>query len=463
MAKRIKDKERDSIDFGKTKIDTLFNSIFYPTLLSMVFASLFTVADGIFVGQGVGSDALAAINIVAPLFLITTGLALMFGVGVSVVASIHLAQDNRKAANINVTQAFDVATLLMVVIAVAVFLFRIPFLRLMGSSDALLPLCQAYLLSILPGCVCIVIQMIGTFVIRLDGSPKFAASLEIFPGLLNIFLDWLFVFPMQMGVAGSGIASSVSCAVAAGIVVWYMFFRAQTVRIFRLKLSLTSLYLTARNVGYMARSGFSSMLGELSLSVMLLAGNCVFIRELGEDGVAAFSVACYLYPIVFMVNNAVAQSAQPIISFNHGAGNRRRVKRAFRVSLSTATVCGVLATAFLALCAKPLVGLFLQSGTRAYDIATGGLPLFAGSAIFFAMNVAIIGYYQATEQNAKATLCMLFRGFIFLVPAFILMPMFIFPQGMWLAVPVTECLTLGVIFCSHRYLLTRFNDGRVGE
>ena len=125
MAKKIRDKERDSIDFGKTRIEPLFHGIFYPTLLSMVFASLFTVADGIFVGQGVGSNALAAINIVSPLFLITTGIALMFGVGVSVVASIHLSQNNNKAANINITQAFDVATLLMVIIAIAVFLFRV--------------------------------------------------------------------------------------------------------------------------------------------------------------------------------------------------------------------------------------------------------------------------------------------------------------------------------------------------
>ena len=421
MDKKIKDKERDSIDFGKSKIDSLFNSIFYPTLLSMVFASLFTVADGIFVGQGVGSNALAAINIVSPLFLITTGLALMFGVGVSVVASIHLAQNNNKAANINITQAFDVA----------------------------------YLLSILPGCICIVIQMIGTFVIRLDGSPKFAASLEIFPGLLNIFLDWLFVFPLQMGIAGSGIASSISCAAAAVMVVWYLFFRAQTVKFFRLKLSLTSFYLTARNVGYMARSGFSSMLGELAMSMMLITGNYVFMRELGEDGVAAFCVACYLYPIVFMVNNAVAQSAQPIISFNYGAGNRYRVRRAFRVSFSTATICGVLATMFLTLATKPLVSLFLQAGTKAYEIALSGLPLFAYSAIFFAMNVAIIGYYQATEQNTRATLCMLFRGLIFLVPAFILMPMFISPQGMWLAVPVTECMTLGMILLTNKGIISK--------
>ncbi len=451
----MRDKERDSIDFGKSKIEPLFNSIFYPTLLSMVFASLFTVADGIFVGQGVGSNALAAINIVAPLFLITTGIALMFGVGMSVVASIHLAQNNSKAANFIVTQAFGVATLLMVVIAIAVFVFRIPFLRLLGSSDALLPLCQEYLLPILPGCICIVIQMIGTFAIRLDGSPKFAALLEFFPGLLNIFLDWLFVFPMQMGVAGSAIASSISCALAAGMALWYMFFRAEAVRICRMKLSTTSFYLTARNVGYIARSGFSSMLGELAMSMMLLTGNYVFIRELGEDGVAAFSVACYLYPIVFMINNSVAQSAQPIISYNHGAGNRYRVQRAFRVSLSTATVCGVLTTTFLTLATKPLVGLFLQAGTKAYEIAIGGLPLFAYSAIFFAMNVAIIGYFQATEQNRRATLCMLFRGLIFLVPAFILMPKFIATQGVWLAVPVTECMTLGMILLTNRGVISR--------
>jgi len=133
-----------------------------------------------------------------------------------------------------------------------------------------LPLGQDYLLPILPGCICIVIQIIGIFVIRLDGSPKFAASTEILPGLLNIFLDWLFVFPMQLGIAGSAIASSISCAVAAGMVAWYMFFRAQTVKISQLKPCLTSFYLTARNVGYIVRNGFPSMLGELAMSMIVL-------------------------------------------------------------------------------------------------------------------------------------------------------------------------------------------------
>jgi Na+-driven multidrug efflux pump len=448
--KKLKNKERDSIDFGKSRVEPLFHSIFYPTLLSMVFASLFTVADGIFVGQGVGSNALAAINIVAPLFLMTTGIALMFGAGVSVVASIHLSKGNNRAANITITQAFEVATLLITILAVTIYFFRIPFLRLMGCSDALLSLGEQYLIPILPGCIFIIIQIIGTFVIRLDGSPKYAASLEVIPGFLNIFLDWLFVFPLQMGIAGSAIASTISCAAAAGMVIGYMLLNTRTVKMIRLKLTLTSLYLTARNTGYMARSGFSSMLGELAMSMILLTGNYVFMKGLGEDGVAAFSVACYLYPIVFMVNNSVAQSAQPIISFNYGTGNKYRVQRAFRISIRTAAICGVIATTVLTLGAKPLVALFLIEGTKAHEIAIAGLPLFAYSAIFFALNVAIIGYYQAIEQNVRAIVYMLLRGLLFLVPSFLLMPAFIFPQGMWLAVPVTECMTLGVILLTKK-------------
>lgn len=447
---RIKNKDRDRIDFGKSKIEPLFQSIFFPTLLSMVFASLFTVADGIFVGQGVGSDALAAINIVAPLFLMTTGIALMFGAGVSVVASIHLSHGNNKAADINITQALEVASLLMAVLSIAIYFFRTPFLRMLGCSDILMPLAQQYLLFILPGCVFIISQLVGTFVIRLDGSPKYAATLEIIPGILNIFLDWLFVFPLQMGIAGSALASTLCCAVAAGMVAWYMAFRTKTIHIRRLKISLTSAYLTLRNIWYMARSGFSSMLGELAMSMILLTGNYVFIHKLGEDGVAAFCVACYLYPIVFMINNAIAQSAQPIISFNYGAGNTKRVKEAFHLSLRTAVICGLLATAILSLGAHPLIGLFLHAGTKPYEYAIAGLPLFSISAIFFALNVAIIGYYQSIEQNARATIYMLLRGLIFLVPAFIFMPQFLSSQGLWLAVPASECLTFIVILITKK-------------
>lgn len=445
----MKNLKRDSIDFGNTRIWPLFRSIFFPTLLSMVFTSLLTVADGIFVGQGVGSDALAAVNIVAPLFLVTTGLAMMFGVGVSVVASIHLAQGNTKAADINVTQSLLATPVLMTVLVVIVYFFRMPFLRLLGSSEILLPYALQYLIPLLPGCVFILIQTVGTFVIRLDGDPNFASMVGIVPGVLNVGLDWLFVFPMKLGIAGSSLATTICCAIAVVMVFWYMRKKAASVHLYRLKWSWTSLYLTFRNLGYMSRSGLSSLLGELAMSVLMLTGNYVFIRALGEDGVAAFSVACYIYPIVFMVNSAVAQSAQPIISYNHGAHLEGRVGEAYRLSLKTAILCGALCMALLIFGAHPLISLFLHKGTAAYDYAIYGLPLFASSAIFFALNIDIIGYFQSIEDNLRATVYMLLRGLVFLVPSFIMLPKAISTAGMWLAVPLAEGLTFVVILLTH--------------
>ena len=216
----------------------------------------------------------------------------------------------------NVTQALTVSPLLMAAVVILLYFFRTPFLLLMGCSDALMLLALDYLIPLLPGTIFMLLQNIGAFVIRMDGAPNYASAVGVIPGVPNVFLDWLFVFPLQMGVAGSSLATTISCAIGAVMVAEYMWRESRTVHLYRLKISLTSLRLTARNAGYMTRSGFPSMLGELALSVMMITRNYVFIQTLGEDGVAAFSVACYLYPIVFMINNAVAQSAQPIISYN---------------------------------------------------------------------------------------------------------------------------------------------------
>lgn len=445
MAKEMKDLQRDSIDFGTTKVTTLFRNIFIPTLLGMVFTSLLTVADGIFVGKGVGSEALAAVNIVAPFFTITTGLALMFGVGASVVASIHLARGNNKAANINVTQAFEVSTLIIGLLIVMGYLFPEPILRLFGSSDILLPYAKDYLLYLLPACLFMLVQNVGMFVIRLDGAPKFASLCNIVPGVLNVIVDYIFVFPMRMGIKGSSLATSICCFIGAAMALVYMAHYSKTLHFYPVKFTRTSLYLTARNVGYMMKTGFSAMLNELSLAVMLFTGNYVFLRLMKEDGVAAYSVACYLYPIVFMVNNAVAQSAQPIISLNHGVGNTGRVKEALKTSLTVGIICGLLATLTLAGGSKALASLFLALGTHPHELACFGIPRFALSGVFFAINIVMIGYYQAVEDNKKATLYTLLRGVVFLVTCFLILPLISQTSGPWFAVPVSEMLTAAAI------------------
>mgnify|MGYP002542105889 FL=1 len=442
--------DRDNLDFAKGEIGPLFRALFFPTLVGMIFNSALTLIDGIFVGQGVGAEGIAAVNIVAPIFMVATGIGLMFGIGSSVVASIRLSENKVKAARIIMTQAFIVGLVLVGIICVGSMVFPRQVVHLLGCSPLLELKAVSYLLWLLPGLPFLFIECVGMMLIRLDGSPKYAMSVQIVAAVVNIVLDWYMVFPLDWGVMGAALATSIACATGGMMVLVYFLCFPNKLRFYPLKWSLTSLLLTLRNTGYMARIGFATFLTELAMSVMMLTGNYMFISLLGEDGVAAFAIACYLFPVVFSISNAVAQSAQPIISYNYGAHLTERISRTLRVSLFTAIVCGLSVMVCLWLGATGIVRLFLDPQENAYGLAVEGLPLFAMCAVFFAVNIAFIGYYQSIEKAMVSTVYTLLRGIFFLVPCFILLPCLIGVPGLWLAIPAAELLTCIVI--SVRYV-----------
>ncbi len=427
-------------------IPALFRKIFIPTLLGMLMVASITIIDGAFVGQGVGSDALAAVNIVAPFFLITTGVGLMFGTGASIVASIHLSRGQKKAARINITQAYLASTFIMLSIAIIVILFPESFARLMGSSDRLMPYVLDYMRWIIPALPFSLIMSIGMFIIRLDGSPKYAMYCNIIPGAANVVLDWLFIFPMGMGIEGAALATALAEVIGCIMVVIYMIWFPRQLNLYPLKTTAKSLRLTLRNIEYQAKLGASSMVGEFAIACMMFIGNYMFIRLLGEDGVAAFSVACYCFPLVFMLGNAIAQSAQPIISFNYGAGLHKRVSQTLRLSLTVAIASGILLTVGGVLEGSLIISLFIPNpSSAAYQIAINGFPYFSIAFFLFTLNIVCIGYLQSMEQFAPATIFMLLRGMLLVIPAFMLLPEILGIKGLWLAVPLSELLTLGSI------------------
>ncbi len=332
---------KDSIDFGSMEIPKLFRKLLIPTVLGMIFSAVFVITDGIFVGRGIGSDALAAVNITAPLFLISTGVGLMFGVGASVVASIHLSQGKVKVARINVTQAVAVSSLLLAAYSFLITSCAREVALLLGSSERLLPLAVEYMHWFAPFLPFSALLSSGMFFIRLDGSPNYAMLCNAVPAVINIVLDYVFIFILGWGMTGAALATSLGYIVGAGMILGYLGRRRNVVRLCRVKTSRKSMRLTLRNVEYMCRLGLSTFLCEGAIATMMFAGNYVFIRYLGEDGVAAFSIACYFFPIIFMVYNAIGQSAQPILSYNFGAGNGARVRKAFRLALMTALTAGL--------------------------------------------------------------------------------------------------------------------------
>ena len=437
--------ERDKLDFGNGKIGQLFRAMFFPTLVGMAFNSALNICDGMFVGHGVGSNALAAINIVAPLFLICTGIGLMFGIGASVIGGIRLAEGNVKAARIIMTQAYIAGAVIFGMVILGSLLFTRPVLYMLGCSPALEGLATDYLLWLLPGLVFFYLQCAGMMLIRLDGSPRYAMSVQIVAAVLNIFLDWYMVFPLGMGIKGASMATSISCIVAGIMVVAYFIFFSNKLKFYRLRLTVKSLRLSVRNVGYMAKIGFATFIAELAIGVMMVTGNYMFLSYLGEAGVAAFSVGCYLFPLIFSVSNAVAQSSQPIISYNYGAMRPDRVREALRIALWAAVVSGAAISAGMWIGSGVLAGIFIESTDAAYVIATEGLPLLGLCALPFALNITFIGYYQSCEKSARSIIYMLLRGIVFMLPGFILLPRIIGVPGLWLSLSVSELATLIVI------------------
>ena len=225
------------------------------------------------------------------------------------------------------------------------------------------------------------------------------------------------------------------------MVVYYMFYKTKTLKIYRLKMSLTSLRLTLRNLSYMVKVGLSGFVGEIAVAVMMLTGNWMFKRYLGEHGVAAYSVSCYLFPLVYMIYNAVAASSQPIISFNHGAGEQKRVLHTLRFSLVVAIGMGLLMFLLMYCFAPTVVSCFLDTQAPAYQLAAEGLPYYSMGFLFMAVNICVVGYLQSVERAGLATLYTLMRGVVFLVATFIILPRLFGVMGLWLSVPVAEALT----------------------
>ncbi len=205
-----------------------------------------------------------------------------------------------------------------------------------------------------------------------------------------------------------------------------------------IKWSAKSLRLFIRNIGYQCHIGSSALLAKATLATLMFMGNQIFMEYSGEDGVGAFGIACYYIPFVFMAGNAIAQSAQPIISYNFSLGHRMRVRHTGKITLLASFLCGIIITFLFTFCPHILVGLFVHTDSAAARVAITGF-------IFFILNLSVIGYYQSVERIKPATFFALLRGFIFLIPCFILLPEVAGTNGIWLALSLSELLTTSAI------------------
>ena len=436
--------QRDSLDFKSMSVGKLFTKLLVPTIMGMAASALFTVVDGIFVGNGIGSDAMAAVNISAPIFMIITGVGLMFGMGGGILTSINLSQGKKKVANINFTQSVIALVFISLVMTLLLTIFPHKIATLFGSDEYLMDMVVEYLFWFSISLPFTVLVVALPFFIRLT-NPKISMWAMLAATVVNIILDYLFIFVFKWGLFGAAIATDIGEFVGAAIMIIYLFRHSIAIRFVWLKLSVKSLLLTLRNVGYMIKLGFSVFLSEITISVMIISGNYVFMDYMGADGGAAYSVICYLFPIIFMVFNATVQSAQPIISYNYGCGQMKRSDNALRLSMLF-TLAFAFSIMLLFICfTRSIVTLFIpDTASAAWGYAVAGLPLFATDYLFFGINIIIIGYYTSIERLRRAISLTVLRG-ILPVVFFFTLPLLLDVNGIWLAVAAGDITTTVVI------------------
>ena len=400
-----------------------------------------TAIDGVFVGHGIGAQGIAAVNICIPILMLFTGLGLMTGIGGSVIASVALSKGKIKYARFNVTQSILFVTAVMVFFVALIMFFPERTAYILGASDHLMPMVKTYLLWFAPSLIFQMWVSVALFIIRLDGAPKLAMWCSVIAAGINTFLGWLFIFPFGWGIMGAAFAATAGLFVGGTIAVVYLLFYAKTLRFYPVKIGLRGFYLFWDNIVSQCRIGSSALLGEATMAVLMFAGNHVFMLYLGDDGVGAFGICCYYAPFVFMVGNAVAQSAQPIISYNFGMNNLQRVAESEKTALLAAIVCGVVVTAVFVLFPETLVGFFLDPSTTVAKLAINGFPYFAAGFLCFILNLTGIGYFQSVERLKPAAVFALLRGAVLLSAAFYVMPKLLGTAGIWLSMPVSETVT----------------------
>lgn len=409
-----------------------------PSVASMLVNFLYVVVDGIFVGRGVGTNALAAVNIAMPYTTAVIALVSMLIMGAASVTAIRMGRGDVDGAN----DAFMTGNVLVLLVSLATtalgVLWPEAVARVSGASPVLMADTVNYIRYYSLFIVVNSFAMVFSTFVRNDGMPILSFVGMVAGALANVFLDWLFVFPLGMGVVGAAIASGLGQFVALFILVMPFVRKRGALRIRRVRL-------TRGLVGKVFARGLPELVTQLSQPVTTLCYNYVVLRAMGEIGVAAFSVISYLLTLILGVFLGVSQGIQPLIGNAFGCGDRDGERYTLRAGLLINTVLSVLVYGGLLLGGRGVIGLFNPDGEM-IRIAYGALRVYGFSFVLASVNIVLTTYFFSTKRTGYAVAIAVARGLSLNILFILAMPALLGPDSMWYAMIAAElgALLLGV-------------------
>ncbi len=409
-----------------------------PSIIAMVFMGLYTMVDGIFVSNFIGSNALSAINIAFPAIGAFIAIGTMFGTGGNAVCATLLGEGNSKEAKEKLTLFVSTAFFFGLIILIVVTTNISDILYFLGANDETFQYAYDYLFIIALFAPFSIAQIILENAMIASGRPELSLMTILAGGATNIVLDYVFL-KMGFGMTGIGIATGLGYVVPCfiGIIFFSTNKEKKSLHFVRFKKDIKAVLKAMSN-------GSSEMVAMLSSSVITYLFNIITLKLAGNAGVSAITVVLYSQLLLASLFIGYTAGISPVISFNYGEKNKINLRKLFVLNMKFVFVASLILTAFAFVFGDIIVSAFLEEGTESYIYAVDGLTIFSFAFLFLGFNVFASGMFTAYSNGKISAFISFLRTFFFITISLLILPSFIGMTGVWLSVPLAEILSFFV-------------------
>ncbi len=407
-----------------------------PTIIMMIFTSIYGVVDGIFVSNIVGSEAFAGVNLIMPAIMILGSVGFMIGTGGSALVSKTIGEGEEEKANKYFSMLIYLVLIAGITLAIVGFIFIKPISIALGAEGEMISICTMYGKVLLIAMPFFLLQNCFQSFLVVAEKPKMGLIISIIAGVINMFLDFLFIYVFKMGVFGASLATGLS-QVFGGIVPLVYFIRKNST-----KLKLVKTKFELKPLINACANGSSEMVTNISMSLVNMLYNLQLMKYAGASGVVAYGIIMYVGFIFSGTYLGYSIGSAPIIGYHYGAENTDELKSLFKKSIKMLVITSIVMTIFAEILSSPLASIFVSYNEYLLDMTTNAIRLFSLSYIISGINIFASSFFTALNNGLVSAIISFLRTLLFQIAMIFILPALFGLNGIWLAVVVAELLSL---------------------
>ena len=409
-----------------------------PTIAMMIFTSIYGVVDGVFVSNCVGSDAFAAVNLIMPVIMILGSTGFMIGTGGSAIVSKTLGEKKLEKANEYFSMLIYLCIVSGVILSAIGIIFIKPIAGLLGATGDIASNCIIYGRTVFFMMTGLFLQNAFQSFLVVAEKPKLGLAVTLLAGFTNMFLDFLFVYVLRLGVLGAAVATGISQFVGAIIpVIYFASGKNNILHLKKCRFNKDIIIKTCIN-------GSSEMVTNMSMSLVNMLYNMQLMKYIGTNGVVAYGIIMYVGFIFSGTYIGYSLGSAPVISYHYGAGNKKELKSLFKHSIILLVISSVIMTLLAEVLAKYLAGIFVSYDKQLLELTTTAIRIYSVSYLISELNIFASSFFTALNNGFVSAAISFLRMFLFQIIMILLLPVIIGINGIWIAVTAAEALALVV-------------------